>query len=394
MSGTSQSRVKVTLRNPIDKTKTITYTIIPESTRLAQDWIVALKQLLQQQNHLEKNYCFLGFPNSARNLDYLCNELNRHVMTINQFNATGAWVNAGLESYFIEEYFCPNSVRFDESYAVGDPNWLKIGLTVKHKILNQLHNHFERLQGTVWNLSDYYQLADLDTKYAIRQLNNLCHEIENIILSQRKFAFDPQWVRPSQITTFLHAPRFELTDEHRQGFLTNGYNREFGGVYMHWAQIGKTLFEVWRDEGAPQLNIGSDPTDISVGAGTTCEAINSLKYYSGEFDVEWANSVTDSPLYPWHVEQQSEYQQWLISNGIDITNPELSLGYLKIGQVDFDSSFNTSNYQEIWHTLGQHLDIYCIEVDGISCTYNYCWSDIDHEAQQKQTLKKAENVLD
>ena len=46
---------------------------------------------------------------------------------------------------------------------------------------------------------------------------------------------------------------------------------------MHWCQIGKTLMEVYRDEGAPVL------TD------TVCEAITHLKYYSGEFDVEWGN---------------------------------------------------------------------------------------------------------
>jgi hypothetical protein len=66
----------------------------------------------------------------------------------------------------------------------------------------------------------------------------------------------------------------------KQGFVTNGYDRQFGHVYMHWAQIGKTLFEVWRDEGAPDL------TD------TVCKAINSLEYYSGEFDIEWGKDVT------------------------------------------------------------------------------------------------------
>jgi hypothetical protein len=94
------------------------------------------------------------------------------------------------------------------------------------------------------------------------------------------------------------------------------------------------------------------------------------------------------------LEQQEEYQQWLLANGLDITDPKLSLGYLKIGQVDFTNSFGTDDYRTIWHTIGEHLDIYCIEVDGISCTYDYCWSDDNHEHQQKQTLKKAENVLD
>ena len=100
-------------------------------------------------------------------------------------------------------------------------------MSPKQHTLNRLHNYFEQLQGTVWNLSPYYKLADYETKYAIRQLNNICHEIEGLILSQRKLNVMPEWVRPSQITTFLHASRHELKDEHRDLFVQNGYNRYY-----------------------------------------------------------------------------------------------------------------------------------------------------------------------
>lgn len=394
MSGGKQSLIKITLRDPTDKQSTINYIIKSENNQLAQDWASALKLLLQNNNHLEKNYCFLGFPNSVRNVEYLCNELNRHIKTINLFNFTNIWQNAGLKTYIIEEYFCEQAVRFNGDYPCGDPVWDKFGHSTKHGIMNSLHNHFERLQGTVWNLSSYYQLADLDTKYAIRQLNNICHELENIILSQRKRVLTPQWIRPSQITTFLHAPRYNLTDEHRQGFLENRYDRVLGGVYMHWAQIGKTLFEVWRDEGAPDLNIGTDPADISVGSGATCEAINALKFYSGEFDIEWGNDIVDGEHHPWHTEDLNRFKHWLNKQGVDYNNPRLSLGYLKIGQVDLNASFGTTNYETIWNMLGTHSDIYSIEVDDIKQVYDYCWSDPDHEQRQKETLRRLENVMD
>ncbi|NCX06337.1 MAG: aminotransferase class III-fold pyridoxal phosphate-dependent enzyme, partial [Actinobacteria bacterium] len=89
---------------------------------------------------------------------------------------------------------------------------LRIGLEPNQDIMNQLHNHFEHLQGTVWGLSDWYKEADYDTKFAIRQLNNLCHEAESLMLSQRKQAQDPQWIRPSQITTFLNAERLDFPE--------------------------------------------------------------------------------------------------------------------------------------------------------------------------------------
>jgi hypothetical protein len=386
--------INITLCNPVNKESTISYTIVPENNQLAHDWIAALKEILTSNLSLEKNFCFIGFPHTIRNVPFLCEQLNKHITTINLFNQTDQWKAAGLGSYFIEEHFDENSVRFSAEYEIGDPIWEKVGLTTKHGIMNRIHNHFERLQGTVWNLSDYYKIANIDTRYAIRQLNNLCHELENVILSQRKWAFDPVWTRPSQITTFLHAPRYHLTDDHRKGFLANGYNRELGGVYMHWAQIGKTLFEVWRDEGAPNLNTGNDLTDISVGSGATCEAITALKYYSGEFDIEWANDILDGGQHPWHTEHMNQFRAWLTRNNIDWNNPALSLGHLKIGQVDLQGSFGTTDSSKIWQQLGQHLDIYSIEVDGVCRVYDYCWTDTDYEINQKTTLMRLENEVD
>jgi hypothetical protein len=368
MSGINQSKVTITLRNPLNFSDQIKYTITPNDSQLAKDWIIALKKLLVSGNLLEKNFCFMGFSKTARTLEYLCNELNSAIETINCFDFT----QHGLERYYIEEWFHSNVVRFPDTYKVQDGY---PGLYIKHNVMNRLHNHFEILQGTVNNLSKYYKVADYQTKYAIRELNTLCHEIESLVLSQRKAAMIPMWQRPSQITTFLHAERYVLTDEHRQGFVSNGYDRKFGHIYMHWAQIGKTLFEVFRDEGAPIL------TD------TICEAINSLEYYSGEFDVEWARDVTLELGYPWHNKEQQEFNDWLIANGLDPTDPKLSLGYLEIGKVDLSSSFGTTAEQEIWDILSNYLDIYSIEVDGIAKVFDYCWSDSNYKQQQIETLR-------
>lgn len=382
MNGTNQSKVTVTLRNPLDFADQLEYYIIPNDTQLSKDWLTALKALLSSGNPIEKNYCFMGFPKTARTLEYLCESANAAVEQINNFDFT----QHGLENYIIEEWFHPNTVRFPDSYSVEDrvrgdsveahlSHRLKIGLHPKHTVLNQLHNHFERLQGTVTNLSKYYFAADYDTKYAIRQLNILCHEMETLILSQRKAVVIPEWIRPSQITTFLHAKRYTLTDEHRQGFVTNGYDRRFAHVYMHWTQIGKTLFEVWRDENAPVLD------------NTVCEAITHLEYYSGEFDVEWARDVTVDMEYPWHDKEQHDFKLWLIANGLDPQDPKLSLGYLPVGQIDLTTSFGTSDMFEIWDKLSNHLDIYSIEVDGVKKIFDYCWSDADYKQQQIATMR-------
>jgi hypothetical protein len=384
MSGGMPS-VKVVLRNPLNYKDQIDYDITVHDNVLARDWIVALKDLLQSGNLLEKNFCFMGFPKTARTLEYLCNELNAAIFQINQFNSTLEWQKFGLPYYLIEEYFTPDVVRFGAEYEIGthgssppNDNYFvqHLGLLPKHNTLNRLHNHFEILQGTVQNLSDYYKVADYDTKYAIRQLNNLCHEVENLILSQQKERYAQDWIRPSQITTWLHAPRYNLTDTHRQGFLENGFDRRLGHVYLHWAQIGKTYYEVFRDENAPEL------TD------TICAAITQLQYYSGEFDIEWgANVVYNDPNIPWYTKHRDEFIQWLEKNKLNPYDPKLSNGYLLIGDIDLKKNFGTDDKFEIWDTLSNHLDIYSIEVDGVKKTYDYCWTRPDYKQMQIDMMK-------
>jgi hypothetical protein len=377
------SKIKVVLRNHLNG-ELIDYDIRPHDHQLSRDWVVALKDLLRGGFVLEKNYCWHGFPNNPRNLQYLCNELNRHIYRLNQPENQYRWLQAGLDSYVIEEYFTPDAVRFPEDYSNGLTEELKqqgvpeamfLALSLKHNIMNTLHNHFERLQGTVEGLSHYYIWADDDVKWSLRQLNNLCHEIESLVLSQRKAKFDPQWIRPSQITTWLAAPRLKLTAEHRKLFDVNQYDREFGGVYMHWAQIGKTLFEVWRDEGAPNID------------KTTCEAITELKYFSGEFDIEWGRSITSRDA-PWHALEQTKFKTWLTGQGYNADdNAGLSLGYLPLAQVDVTGSFGGAGLQSVIDTLGNHLDIYRIEADDVTATYDYHWSDSDWQQKQIDFLK-------
>lgn len=365
MSGGEIFPIDVTLRDPVNPESRLQYRIHVADNQLGHDWYHALCDILDQRLYLEKNFCFLGFPYTARDIDYLCHELNWCIQEINHASAAGVWD----QPYWIEEHFCELAVRYSNRPELGDKR-----RRLKHSIMNRLHNHFEILQGTVGSISRYYESAPATTRYAIRQLNTLCHELESLILSRRKIEFDPQWVRPSQITTFFHAARHPLTSEHRRGYQQNGYDRETGGVYMHWAQIGKTLFEVWRDEHAPRLD------------ATVCEAVTHLQYYSGEFDIEWGRDVVAGGNTPWHDQEQEQFRDWLLANNLDPEDPELSLGYLKIAQVDLDESFGTRDCDRIWRALGQHLDIYSIETGSHRAVYDYSWADPDYKQQQIHLL--------
>jgi hypothetical protein len=365
----------MTLRNPVNKSEFLPVYIRPNDTELAYDWTQALRAELLRNSELEKNYCWHGWPDSQRDLEYLTAELSRHAAIVNGFNSTGIWQAAGLTTYDINTTYTPENVMIPLTGVDKDG---QRGGGVNHDVMNQVHNYFEHLQGTVENLSEYYKLATPEVKYSIRQLNNLCHEIETLCLSIRKKFYKPDWVRPSQITTFLNATRHRLSGVHRQGFLDNGYDRRFAHVYMHWTQIGKTLMEVFNDEHAPHLD------------AATCDAITHLQYYSGEFDIEWGRDVCYGD-HQWHTDKIDEFHAWLRREGYDPRDVNLSLGYLEIAKIDLNRSFGTTDVNTIWKIMSRYLDIYSLEVDGIMAVYDYSWTDADHEQRQLQRLMPGYN---
>ena len=346
-------QVKVVLRNPLNKADQFDYTINVNDTPMGDRWYAALQDILRQNKYLEKNFCFLGFPDSARDLDFICQELN--------------WAKNQINSFFDPD-----------EYVITDewtPALLCAPRGTNQQVMNKMHNHFEHLQGTVWGLSEYYKKADYETKFAIRQLNNLCHEAESLILSQLKKIEAPEWIRPSQITTFLNAQRLEFPDEYKKTYSPSAYDRKFGEVYLHWAQIGKTLYEVFRDEKGVDID------------RATCDAINHLRYYSGEFDIEWAQDICFNGPRPWHDEEILEFGVWLEKNGFDPTDTQYNFGYHPVGQVVLLESFGTTDFQLTLPILSKYLDIYSISAGDVTATYDYTWTDPDYYQQQIERLK-------
>ena len=344
------------------------YYIQTYDTPLGKRWLEALRDNLKQKRVLEKNFCFLGFADSKRDLNFLCGELNKSIAQINLFK-------------FDPQYEQIHPFSSDDfQYSASLPRGVdKPGLRLKHKACNLLHRYFEELQGTAWELSVYYKQADYKTKYAIRQLNNLCHEIESWVLSYRKSIMDPDWIRPSQITTFLNAPRFDLHKEDFELFKRNRYKRELGGVYLHWSQVGKTLYEVFRDEGGVKMD------------EATCSEINHQKYYSGEFDIEWGQTI-DEDTFDWKQKEMDEYRAWLELNGYNWEDPELALGYIKIGQVDLQRTFGSSvTFKEIYETMLRNLNITNIKTMSnrtIECEYPYTLDSEDWQQIQIESLRQ------
>jgi hypothetical protein len=336
----------------------MSYTIDIYDTSLGGRWLAALEDNLTRQRILEKNFCFLGFADSKRDLNYLVDELNKNIHQINSFDFKPAYEN--IHPFRSEDF------QYSANLPIGkapDGDVSKTpGLRLKHENCNLLHRYFEDLQGTAWQLSPYYKQADPDTKYAIRQLNNLCHEIESWVEAYRKKVIEPEWIRPSQITTFLNAPRYDLHAGDFELFKKNRYRRELGGVYLHWSQVGKTLYEVFRDEGRVKMD------------EATCSTINHQKYYSGEFDVEWGQTI-DEHTFDWKKQEMDDYRSWLKLNGYEWEDPRLALGYIKLGQVNIKETFGEdATFEKIYNTMIKNLNITYISVQSdqtIKCDYPY-----------------------
>jgi len=309
-------------------------------TPLGHRWLEALKDNLRQRRILEKNFCFLGFADSKRNLRYLVGELNKSIAKINAFKFTPTYEK--IDPFSADDFQYSSNLPIGKAVE-GDESKTP-GKRLKHDACNKLHRHFEELQGTAWKASEFYKQSDNETKYAIRQLNNICHEIECWVNSDRKKAFEPEWMRPSQITTFLQAPRYDLHKEDFELFKQNRYDRELGGVYLHWSQVGKTLYEVFRDEHAPKMT------------EAMCSEINHQRYYSGEFDVEWGKTITEQ--HDFKREEMYQYREWLQDNNFDWQDEKLSLGYIKIGQIDLQRTFGSdTSVEKIHKIMSDNLDI-------------------------------------
>jgi hypothetical protein len=341
--------IEIDLRGTDNNTLTVYIDVADNS--LSRKWLEALNNIIQRDLHLEKNYCWLGWTESARNAEYLCTQINRSIVAI----------NASALDYRIADFFSPATV-------------IQQDLDINHARMNQLHRYFEDLQGTAGAMSAHYTRADDVTRWHIRQLNLLCHELESLVLSMRKAVQAPEWRRPSQLMCWLNAPRFELEAEDYDLFGIDTINRSMGGVYVGVNKaVGKHHWEVFCDEGRDS-RIGEL---VTTGLRTQTEA-------AADFDIEWAR---DPGAYHWQIKQLAEFREWLARNGFDPNDPSLTIGHPQVGQVDLQRSFGTTDYQAIWAQLAQHLDVYSVRTSTAAAIYNYSWSDPDYDLQQIRALK-------
>ena len=325
---------------------------------LSRKWLTALNHLIKNNYHLEKNYCFHGFVNHKRNGWFILDQVNQSIDAINRANL----------GYTIDDNFDMNNCLTNEP----DGDWL-LGRNLNHKKMNNLHRYFEDLQGVSGNMSEYYNKAEYEIKWHIRQLNILCHEFESWALSYKKEIQAPQWQRPSQLMCWLHAPRFILDEEDYELFGVETIARPMGGVFVGVNKaIGKHHWEVFNDEGR----------DSRIDELTTT-SLRSQTEAAGDFDIEWGIRTSE---FEWQQRKFKEFREWLIANNFDPEDKSLTIGHPQIGQVNLEKTFSTDDYTVIWKELSTRLNVSSISTNTASATYDYNWSDVDYQQRQIESL--------
>lgn len=350
-------KIEIELRAQSGQTIVVYIDIFDNS--LSRKWLMSLDQLIRDNYHLEKNYCFLGFPDSDRDGHYILDQVNSSIDAINQSDI----------GYQIQERFEFNDCITDE--PVGNRTH---GRNIIQEKFNRLHRYFEDLQGVSGKISPYFLKSPADVRWHIRQLNLLCHEFESWALSYRKQVEAPEWVRPSQLMCWLNAPRFVLDEEDYELFGIETINRPLGGVFVGVNKaVGKHHWEVFLDEGR----------DSRIDELTT-STLKSQTEASGDFDIEWANNPGN---FVWQQIKLKEFREWLLVNNFDPDEKSLTIGHPMIGQVDLEKSFGLVDYQVIWRILYNHLDVFKIKTSNHAVTYDYRWSDSDYKDLQIKIIE-------
>ena len=290
----------------------------------------------------------MGFPNCERNLDVIVTQINQSI----------AAINGSSIDYFIRDHFTVANMTSKRWSTIGNCEIV----SVNHEKLNKLHLYFEETQGVSGAMSEHYTNADAETRWHIRQLNLLCHEAECLILSMGKAASAPEWIRPSNVMCWLHAPRFILSDKDYELFGIDSIARDLGGVYVGVNKaVGKHHYEVFQDEGA----------DSRIDELTTT-TLKPQTEAAGDFDIEWGQTTRGHPFMTKRLEK---FRQWLIANNFDTEDKSLTIGHPKIGQVDLDKSFGCNDFESVLDILTKHLDVYSIKTSAEYAEYDYTWQD-------------------
>lgn len=188
----------------------------------------------------------------------------------------------------------------------------KLGIPVNQEILNKLHKYFEDMRGGVLSPGEFWNEAPENIKRCISDYNVLIHRLED----KNK--------KPRIVITFKNRSRHLLSDNDFDYFSTNS---NFGEVYVNYCEVGKPLWDVFKDN------------DDVVGDHN----IRPLKYYSADMSIFFGTSSMDSRMHLfdqwWH-----RNENFLNSLGFHKKDKKLAIGHLPVAKMVKDPALSDQYY--------------------------------------------------
>jgi len=214
----------VVFTNRLNEEYILKYNVYNNS--ISTRWYNLLKQqVLEIDNTVKEPDRLYNFPNGEWDEEKLVDELNICIETINSTNTV-----------------------IHHTAFVGMPQ----------EQLNHLHHYFEDLRGGTLTPGDYWQNANEQQRSALERYNVIIHRAENFYRQTTTNYY------PRIVVRFSDRQRVQLLDEDYEHFTLN---RKFGEVYINYCEVGKPLYDVFKDD------------DDIVGE----DNIRPLRWYSPDF---------------------------------------------------------------------------------------------------------------
>lgn len=350
-------KLSVTFRHSSNRYEPVTVYWNIRNNPLATRWVELLKQNILLGTHpLEKTYCLQGWQDTwisdyDRNLEILCDHLNQAIDQINH----------NLLGYHIDLFFSIDKLKSNQYRT----------------LMNDIHHHFEILIGQVWNVSEWYKAADPTTRQSIRQLNNLCHEIEHAVKSIKKrnlfkmlnfFGLGTKSLsvnvsqngKDFQGKIFENRIKWPIIEDEFDYF---EYGSAWGDIELYYCQLGKPHRDAWGDN-----DEFIDPDNIS-----------STMFISGEFIINFHSTFRRGSKFPFG------FRRWLKKHNFPISK---KFGYATVAEIDLHSA---KEKQQLADEIVKRNDLYQIALldDNnnviIERKFDYTWKDQhDIDRTQKQ----------
>ena len=272
---------------------------------IAIKWFECLAhQVLNVDNTSVEPDRMYNFPDGVWTEEKLVNELNACITTINK----------------------RNEVILHTAY-VGMPQ----------EQLNSLHHYFENLRGGTASPADFWLSADSEEQVALERYNVIIHRAENFYHNQNAGSYFPRLV-----FRFKDRKRYELSDDDYQHFTLN---RQFGEIYINYCEVGKPLYDVYKDD------------DDIVGE----DNIRPLKWYSPDFTAYFHDRRTESVnrFLQGMDEWWDRNDNYLSALGFTKGDPKNAIGNIPVGMLDTELSRD-----EVINSLVEFNTIDRVEIHG------------------------------